>query len=79
MNPAIAALLAIEPKPLPGVALLARLYANGPASVEELLEAGPEIEAEMKAANELATHSKEAIERCLKLKPASLPHIPTGF
>lgn len=78
-HPAIAALLAIPPRPLPGCDLLARLYANGPATVEELLEVGPEIEDQIGEAEATARRSREAVERCSRLKPVPAPKAPLGF
>lgn len=78
-HPAIAALLSIPPKPLPGCDLLARLYAEAPANVDDLLAVGPEIEEEIQKANKLAYKSQEATRRCLELKPVSAPQAPLGF
>jgi hypothetical protein len=78
-HPAIAALLAIPPRPVPGCDLLARLYAEAPATVDELLEVGYEIEDQIGEAEALARRSEEATRRCLELKPVPAPQIPTGF
>lgn len=79
IHPAIAALLAIPERPLPGCDLLARLYADGPASVDELLAQSYEIQDQIGEAEALARRSREAVGRCLELSPAPAPQVPTGF
>lgn len=79
MSPAIAALLAIAPRPIPGAALLAGLYAEAPAGVEELLEMQYDIQDQLGEARALASRSESAIRRCLELKPVSAPKAPLGF
>lgn len=78
-NPIITALLLIPPRPLPGVELLAGLYESGPATVDELLEVGPEIEAQINEANSLGYRTSQAVARCLKLQPVSAPRPLAGF
>lgn len=79
MNPAITALLAIEPQPLAAADLLYRLYVERPPTIEGMLALAPEIEAAIEEANGLAERSRKAIQRCLQLKPSSMPTVPTGF
>lgn len=78
-HPLILALLSCPARPIPGADLLARLYASGPASVDDLLAVGPEIEAEIEAANSLAYRSEQAVKRCLQLKSVPAPQPPPGF
>lgn len=79
MTPAIAALLAIPEKPVPGVDLLHRLYASKPATVDEILAVAPEVEAAIKEADGLRDRTEKAVRRCLELKPSAAPTVPTGF
>lgn len=79
MHPAIVALLTIPEKPLPGCDLLARLYEDGPASVDELLAVNWEIQDQIGEAEALARRSSEATQRCLELKPVPAPKAPLGF
>ncbi len=79
MNPAIALLLAIEPRPLAALELLHQLYAAQPATVDEVLAVAPDIEAAINEAEKLAERSRQAVNRCLELKPTSAPQTPSGF
>lgn len=79
MNPAIAALLAIPEKPIPGAALLAGLYEEAPVGVEELLEMQYDIQDQLGEARALAKRSQEVVQRCLRLKPVPTPQVPPGF
>ena len=79
MTPATRALLAIPERPVPGVALLHRLYAQTPATVDDILAAALEIEAAINEADALARRAEKAVKRCLDLKPVSAPRTPSGF
>jgi hypothetical protein len=78
-HPAIAVLLSIQPKPLAAANLLHRLYANAPASIDDLLAAQEEIEAAINEADVLAYRSEKAVDRCLRLQPIPASKPPTGF
>ena len=79
MHPAIAALLAIAPKPVPGAELLASLYEETPATVDDLLAMQYEIQDQLGEARAVAERSRKAAQRCLRLKPVSTPQPPPGF
>lgn len=79
MTPAVAALLSCPARPVPGAALLARLYLGSEPGVNELLELQPDIEMALNQANRLAYQSEQVVKRCLALKPVSTPKPPTGF
>jgi hypothetical protein len=79
-HPIIALLLSIPPAPVLAIALLHEvLQGEKPATLEEIIRRGPEVEAAIRQADDLAYRSNEAVERCLKLKPVSAPRPPLGF
>lgn len=78
-HPVILALLAIRPTSFAAADLLVRLYAEAPASIDDILAVQDEIEAAIDEADKLAYRSEKAVKRCLKLRPIPTSRPPTGF
>lgn len=77
MTPAIAILLSVTPRPLAALQLWQRLGERPTA--EELIALGPEIEAAIDEADDMARRVDGAVQRCLKLRPTSATQTPPGF